>query len=74
LSDIPTATHKAAIIGFAQMECVECFGRGRAGWVERDNGTVLPCRCVEYFDLEKIRESAQGEMASKEAQREQVHD
>jgi hypothetical protein len=48
-------THRATIVGFAWLDCKRCFGRGRAGWLKMEEGTVIPCNCVEFFDIDTVR-------------------
>lgn len=67
---------KAAIVGFARINCKQCFGRGRIGWDVRysDGAHVIPCHCVEMFDLEvvqKAKEAEHKEAEQKEAEKSQ---
>jgi hypothetical protein len=50
---------KATVIGFSREDCKICFGRGRLGFDARykDKVHIIPCKCVEFFDLETVQKS-----------------
>lgn len=65
---------KAAVIGFARVDCPICYGRGRRGWDLKynDKHHVIPCDCIEFMDLDTVREAAtQGEGENEESQNSQ---
>jgi hypothetical protein len=70
LPDNPvTKQIKATVIGFSRPDCKICFGRGRLGFDARykDKSHIIPCKCIEYFDLETVQKS--WEEARQEAQK-----
>lgn len=51
----------ARVIGFARPNCKRCLGRGRLGWDTKygDHAHVIPCPCIEFFDLEVVQQAWQ---------------
>ena len=48
----------AKVIGFAPDNCKRCHGTGRASFSNFDGGQVIPCRCVAFFDIDRVRGEA----------------
>lgn len=64
---------QATVLGFSRKNCKKCHGLGRLGYDTKykDNSHVIPCTCVEFFELVAVQRSIEAEKAKAngEAQR-----
>jgi hypothetical protein len=52
---------RATVVGFSRETCRKCHGTGRAGYDARykDRSHVLPCPCVEFFEMSAVQKSVE---------------